>query len=308
MRPTVHGGEAVMARYRELISRIDATRGGRRTRGEGRQCDDDLVTIVTVAFNSAATIERTVESVAAQTHAHTEYVIVDGGSTDATVDILRRRSDEIDLWISGRDEGIGDAFNRGIALASGRYVALVNSDDWLEPTHIERAVEALRASNADFVFGDLLVHGRDGNLEFAIRGDSNYFRVIRRRMPDLNHPTVVCRADVFERCGLFDTRYRVAMDYDWLLRGYRMGVRGCYVEGLISHMDGNGVSHRNARRGLREVREISIKHGYPAALAWLGYMSRSFRLYVRELIERHISKRAALAIRGALHRRLRLRY
>jgi glycosyltransferase involved in cell wall biosynthesis len=273
--------------------------GGRRLEPAG------TVSAITVCFNSLGTVARAIDSVAAQTHTQVEYIVIDGGSNDGTVDVLRNRANDIDLWISERDRGISDAFNKGVALASGEFIAFVNADDWLEPAHMASAVAALRETNADFVFGNLVVHGSDGAAQYALSGDAGYGTSIRHAMPDVNHPSLVCRRRVFERYGLFDTSLRIAMDYDWLLRGYLAGVRGTYLPGLTSHMEMGGVSQRSARAALREVREISIRHGYPRRMAWSRFIARLARVRARLLLERLISRNLAQRVRAVIHPRYR---
>ena len=106
--------------------------GGRRLKGIVRDGTPDrpLVSIVTVVYNGAATIERTIASVLGQSYPNIEYIIVDGGSTDGTLDILRAHEDRVDLWVSERDGGIYDAMNKGVALCTGEWVGLINADDW----------------------------------------------------------------------------------------------------------------------------------------------------------------------------------
>jgi glycosyltransferase involved in cell wall biosynthesis len=243
------------------------------------------VSVVTVSFNSAGTIEKTIDSIKAQTYQAVEYIIVDGGSQDETVGILRRRDGDIDLWISERDRGISDAFNKGIAMASGEYVAIINSDDWLDPDHLSTAISELSRTTDDFVFGDLMLHAADGRSVHLFRGEPNYSARIGHYMPFLNHPTVVCRRASFERIGLFDTTLRTAMDYDWFLRLHEVGGRGHYSPRLIGHMSLEGQSDRDFKSGLREVREISISHGYPTPLAWGRYIFRLSKGTVRRLIQ-----------------------
>jgi glycosyltransferase involved in cell wall biosynthesis len=242
-----------------------------------------VVSVVTVAFNSARTIGRTIDSIAAQTYPSIQYIVIDGGSTDGTVDLLRTRK-TINDWVSEPDKGISDAFNKGIARATGEFIALVNSDDWLEPTHLETAVRCLRASNAGFVFGDLMLHGEDDRASHLFMGDSEYVRSIRHSMPHLNHPTIVCRRELYETYGLYDTSLRNAMDYEWLLRIHHAGVIGIYAPGLMSHMSMQGVSNLAYERGLREVRDISTRYGYPHALAQLRLVSRLCRARVRRAL------------------------
>lgn len=280
---------------------LNCKAGGRLLSGGDRPDRVGLVTIVTVAFNSAATLVRTLDSVAAQTYPRIEHIVVDGGSSDGTLDLIRERQNELDLWLSEADKGISDAFNKGIALASGEFIALVNSDDWVDPDHMEKAVTCLRKTGMDFAFGNLMVHGADGMPQYVIAGDPSYAKRIRHSMPALSHPSVVCRREAYERCGLFDHELRIAMDYDWLLRGFNAGLRGVYVPEITSHMSGGGVSDLNGMRGLREVREVCVRYGYSPVLAWLKFMIRISRLSTRLLLERWVSVSVARRIRRIIH-------
>ena len=232
------------------------------------------VSIVTAVRNSAASLARTIKSVLGQTYPEIEYVVIDGASSDGTVEVIRRYADRLAHWQSEPDRGISDAFNKGLAVARGDLVGLVNADDWLEPEQIERAVAALERNGGDFVFGDLLYHDAAGRTLFRIRGDPHYARAIARGMPDVNHPTLVARREVYQRIGGFDPALRFAMDYDWLLRAHRAGFRGTYAPEVVGHMTLAGVSDRDYVRALGEVRAIAIAHGAPRASAWPRYLYR----------------------------------
>jgi len=232
------------------------------------------VTIVTAVRNRAATLARTIESVLAQTYPEVEHVVIDGASSDGTVDVIRRYAERLAHWQSEPDRGISDAFNKGVVAARGDCIGLLNADDWLEVEQIERAVTALGRSGADFVFGDLLYHDAAGRALFRIRGDPHYARAIDRGMPDVNHPTLLARREVYERVGGFDPALRFAMDYDWLLRAHRAGFRGTYAPDVVGHMTLAGVADRDYVRALGEVRAIAIAHGEPAARAWPLYLYR----------------------------------
>lgn len=296
------GKVPVMDDYVQARSQLSCVQGGRSCGMErtvrGRK---KLVSVVTVTFNSERTLSRTIDAVVAQSYPEIEYIVIDGGSSDGTVGILKRREREIDLWISEKDQGISDAFNKGIALSRGEYIALINSDDWIEPEHISQAVQHLEREMADFVFGDLLICDKNGALKFTLAGDSEYQKRVRYLMPDINHPSVVCRRDVYLRHGLYDKQIRIAMDYDWLLRGYIKGVRGRYVSLLRSHMSDEGISNRNIRGTLAEVRKISVRHGYPSAAAWIRFCGRIVRWRIRLLIERWISRGLAERLRAEVH-------
>lgn len=301
----VRGRISVLDDYVRVPHSLACPLGGRSLRTPVPAATRDLVTIITIAFNSEMSLGRTIESIAAQTHRPIEYIVIDGGSRDGTLDLLRRHEQEIDLWLSEPDKGISDAFNKGIALARGEFIVLVNSDDWIEPEHLRLAVKHLRESGADFCFGDLIVHNSNGTVGYAMTGDPAYGARVRHAMPDVHHPTVVCRREVYERHGLYDTELRIAMDYEWLLRGYLAGARGVYVPGLTSHMHGTGVSNRNARLGLAEVREVSIRYGYSVGAAWARYVGRVIRVATRQFMERWVSQRLASHLRVLLHSRHR---
>jgi glycosyltransferase involved in cell wall biosynthesis len=260
--------------------------GGKRKREKVNSRVSNLVSVVTVSFNSVHTMEKTIDSIKAQTHQAVEHIVIDGGSQDGTVDLLRRRNSDIDLWISEPDRGISDAFNKGIAMATGEYIAVINSDDWVEPDHFSTGIAELRRTGDDFVFGDLVLHATDGRRVHLFKGEANYVRRIAHYMPFINHPTVVCRSTAFDKAGLFDPTLRTAMDYDWFLRLHKLGGRGSYSPRLLGHMTLEGQSDRNFRSGLREVRKISVRHGYPTLLAWGRYV---FRL-VKGTARRHLQK------------------
>ena len=246
-----------------------------------------LVTIVTVTLNSAATVERTIASVQNQTLKAIEHVFVDGASTDGTYPLVRRAMRAKDHAISEKDRGISDAFNKGVAMARGRYVQILNSDDWLSPDQIESATRALRTTNADFVFGDLIFY-EAGRPSFAYVGDPAYALSIHRRMPAISHPTVLVARTWFEQIGMFDLSYRTAMDYDLLLRLHRAGGRGVYCPDVLGHMTHDGVSNRQFRRTIEEVRRITIAHGRPATLATAEARLR----YLKTLAAQPIRRRA----------------
>ena len=189
-----------------------------------------LVSIITIVYNGIRQVEQTIASVLGQTYENIEYIVIDGGSTDGTVEIIKRYQDRIAYWVSEPDNGISDAFNKGINAATGEFVGLLNADDRMSADQVALGVQALLNSSADYIFGDLLFHDETGCILYRINGDPDYQRIIDSKMPELCHPTVLARKALYDRIGLFDTRYRYAMDYDWLLRLHRNGGRGLYVK------------------------------------------------------------------------------
>lgn len=248
-----------------------------------------LVSIVTVVFNNARHVERAMRSVFAQSYRHIEYIVVDGGSTDGTVDVVRRHAERLSYWHSAPDAGIADAFNRGVALARGDFVGLVNSDDWMSPDQVERAVAVLTATGAPFVFGDLIFYrADDGTPVYRIAGDPDYATQLWHRMPQVTHPTTVVRRDVYERYGVFDSRWRIAMDYDWLYRLHNAGVHGVHDRSIVGHMSLGGVSDRDYIASLDEQRTIARKNGSPTAALAALYFVRRGRRRVRQVLDDYL--------------------
>jgi glycosyltransferase involved in cell wall biosynthesis len=223
---------------------------------DSRDSDEfPLVSVVTVCFNSAATIQRTIDSVRAQTYPNIEYIVLDGGSSDGTVDVIRANDDLIAEWRSARDGGLYAALNEGVVRSRGRFVQFVHADDWLDPDQIERAVAAARATCAGIVHGELRMHRAQGG-HWIRTGRNDWYPPAPATLPQISHPTVFVRRAVYEQIGLFRTDLRIAADVDWLLRAAREGVTMVHDPRLCSNMSEGGVSTRRQRLALGEYAAI----------------------------------------------------
>lgn len=178
------------------------------------------VSIVTVCFNSAATIEDTIRSVLEQEYGPIEYIIVDGGSTDGTLDIVARHNGRIRKLVSEPDRGIYDAMNKGANLAQGEIIGFLNADDvYAGPTVVSEIVEAIEAGHADGVYGDLVYVGRRNGGRIVRYWQAGQYRpkaFCSGWVPP--HPTFFCRTDLYRRLGGFNPEYRVAGDFELMLR------------------------------------------------------------------------------------------
>lgn len=269
---------------------------------EGTSFAPPLVSIVTITFNSAAHLERAVESVFAQTYPNIEYILIDGGSTDGTVEIIEHYADRLSYWHSKPDGGISDAFNMGVAVSRGAYVGLVNSDDWMEPDQIEMAARVLSETGAPFVFGDLLYHNPDGSPAYKIHGDPDYSSRLWHRMPQVNHPTALVRRTVYERHGGFDPAWKIGMDYDWLCRLKDERVIGAHSADIVGHMSLAGISDRAWPATLDEHAEIAIQHGSPRYWIQLLFLLRKIRISLRIAISKVMGEKVTGHLRRLLNR------
>ncbi|HBH62451.1 MAG TPA: glycosyltransferase, partial [Nitrospiraceae bacterium] len=170
--------------------------------------------IITIVRNGVKTLEKTIQSVLNQTYDNIAYIIINGGSTDGTLDTIRKYEDKIAYWTSEPDSGISEAFNKGITAATGEIIGIINADDYYEPAAVALAVSVLTQTGADIVHG--MVQYRDVNgqkTELFSGNDALLYKDMT-----INHPSVFARRSAYEKIGLFRTDFRYAMDYEWLLR------------------------------------------------------------------------------------------
>lgn len=211
--------------------------------------------IITVCYNSEKTIEKTIRSVLGQTYDNIEYIIMDGGSQDKTLDIVRKYGEKIKI-ISEADDGIYHAMNKGIMRASGDIIGIINSDDWYEHNAVELAAEYLSRDNCDLVYGGCKCIYENGLIqEFRCRD----IEEIPYRMV-FAHQTVFIKKKIYEKYGIFNQRYKIAADYDMLLRFYECGVKMVEIPTNIAFFRMSGLSNTHYEEAVRETEEISFAH------------------------------------------------
>jgi len=205
------------------------------------------ITVITVTYNSAATLADTLRSVQQQDYCQVEHILVDGGSTDQTVNIIKSYP-HIEKWISEKDNGLYDAINKGIRMATGDVVGILNSDDFF-PTDsvLSKIAAAFKDTAVDAVFGDI-AFVRPGNLNKVIRLYSSRRFTPRRfaygYMPA--HPSFYVRKSCYDNMGGYKTDYKIAADYELLMRFiYRHKISYCYLPETLVYMRTGGVSNKN---------------------------------------------------------------
>ncbi|MFB2704996.1 MULTISPECIES: glycosyltransferase family 2 protein [Marinobacter] len=218
------------------------------------------VSVITVCFNSAETIEGTLAAVSSQTYPDIEHVIIDGGSSDGTVDRVRTRVRESDVLVSEPDEGLYDAMNKGVALAKGDIVGILNSDDFYESEDVISSVVRVFAENpdVDVVFGDVVFVAPEDLLRVTRYYSAEHFRPWKLRfgwMPP--HPATFVRKSAYERVGKYRLDMRIAADYDMFVRWLLVaGLKWKYLDKVLVRMRAGGVSTSGFRSSIRLNREI----------------------------------------------------
>jgi glycosyltransferase len=203
------------------------------------------VSIITTSFNSKNTIDDTIKSVLFQMYKNIEYIIIDGGSTDGTVDIIKKYEDKIASWISESDNGATDAMNKGIKMATGEIVGILHSDDmYADSSVIEEVVNTISKEKTDTCYGDLVYVDRNNTEKVIRRWKSGNFSRQKFEwgwMPP--HPTFFLRRELYKKYGFFNTNFQIADDYELMLRFlYKFGCSTTYVPKVLVKMRTGGNS------------------------------------------------------------------
>jgi len=240
-----------------------------------------MISIITIVFNDKDHIEKTLLSVINQNIKEIEYIIIDGGSTDGTVDIIRKYENDIAYWSSEKDHGIVDAFNKGIKKATGDIIGLVNSGDFLEPNTLKKVSKTFENNNADIVYGNMQ-YWQKNKKEYIYKADH---RLLTKFM-SLNHPAVFVKKEIYNQYGLFDDRYKVAMDYDLMLRFYSKDAKFIYIDDVLSNMALGGVSDVNWQLAYRESFNIRKKYMGNSLSLYTSYLWQVLKRYVSNAVSK----------------------
>lgn len=214
------------------------------------------ISIITVSYNAEETIERTISSVLNQEYqGKLEYLVIDGGSTDKTVEIIRSYEQDLN-WISEKDEGIYDAMNKGIQMANGEWIGILNSDDWYAKNALKKVGDYIQKNPAvDFLIGKMIrvdSFGKKGKIVAA----PNYKEGILK--PN-NHPATFVKGTVYSELGPFDLRYKIAADLELIMRvNANPKVNIGTTNHLLTYMQEGGAS--NGFAGIIESYEIEKKY------------------------------------------------
>ncbi len=236
------------------------------------------ISVITACYNSAKTIKHTLASVATQTHADLEHIIIDGGSTDDTLAVIAEHGKHIAKLLSEKDNGIYDAMNKGIELATGDVIAFLNADDYYKDEQvISRVAACMQTEQLDALYGDVEFFHQNDEGKIVRRYNSGRFSVNRLGwgwMPA--HPALFVRKSLFDRYGLFKTDYRIAGDFEFIARLFtKSGLHHRHLPESLVRMQLGGISTSGLRATLLLNQEmIRACRANGIATNWLKMLLR----------------------------------
>lgn len=214
-----------------------------------------LISVITVSYNAVSVIERTILSVIGQSYLNLEYIIIDGGSVDGTIDIIKNYQDQISYWISESDEGIYDAMNKGILQSKGRWINFMNAGDTFSDTSVlEKIFFQEISENVGMIYGNTALF-KNGVFIESFENKPFWLSRMPFRGKGICHQSMFVKSDLAKRM-MFDTSYRICSDYDMCYKIYKKGYEFLFVDIVVSHYDVTGVSCNNPMLALEENSRI----------------------------------------------------
>lgn len=244
-----------------------------------------LVSIVTTVWNGAKYIEEAIKSVINQSYLNIEYIVIDGGSTDGTLDILKKYESYISYIASIKDSGIYDGMNRGIQLSHGEYILILNSDDYLEPDAITKLFAASNSKSL-LTFGSVNLVDLNGNIIGSL--SSKWNSSVRIRCP-ARHGTMLAKREAYDTIGLYNTKYKIISDQIWLRNAYFQQIGVSIINDPILNFRNTGVSSQGSSVHGSEVASTIRELGSDLEVSLINELSESWKLTNDSLNQHAIS-------------------
>lgn len=242
------------------------------------------ISIITVTYNSEKTLIETIDSIRKQQDEDLEYIIVDGGSSDNTLRIIKQNQDIITNWISEPDKGISDAFNKGIRMTTGEIIGIINSDDKLN----ENALKIVRSAfddKTDILFGNCIYFGK-GQRTYINKANPNVKELYNKM--SIMHPATFIRKTAYQTYGMFNVDFKCAMDRELLLRMLTKGAHFKYIDKELAWYRVGGSSRRNVfTKTFPEDERISIMYGKSKVKAKIYSIKKVINLLGSEWLSKH---------------------
>lgn len=250
--------------------------------------NNHFFSVITISYNSSSTIERTIKSILSQSFSDFEYIIVDGASTDGTLDIIKKYEPLFQgrmKWKSEPDKGIYDAMNKGIMCSTGNIIGIVNSDDWLEPDALEKVAKCYNnngCGNNAVYCGWINFHYDNGTTQIMKTSQEQLEARARKcEMGGIRHPGVFVSKQVYEKVGTFDERIRIMADTDLILRMYHNGIKFRYTESVVSNMSDGGISNGLLMKACPDYALILKKNNVTGFKYYKLYYTWCFKRFIK---------------------------
>jgi glycosyltransferase involved in cell wall biosynthesis len=237
--------------------------------------ENPKISIVTITFNAEQHVESTIQSVCSQDYDNIEYIVVDGASSDGTLDIVDRYKTHMDSFVSEPDKGISDAFNKGIRMATGDLVLLLSADDYLygSDTISKVAANFVNNPNIDVIHGNVIMLDSEKSSEVISKPDPSLKSALFGQ--PLKHGAMFITKRAYDAFGLYDENYKYAMDYELVLRFIKKNARFRYINDNLAVIRCGGVNQRYRQNTLNECFSISIQFGAPV---WKAQLYKSWKI------------------------------
>jgi glycosyltransferase involved in cell wall biosynthesis len=251
------------------------------------------ISVITVCLNAEKLIGRTIDSVLFQTYSNLEYIIIDGGSTDKTIDIVKAFGGKIDCFVSEKDNGIYEAMNKGIKNATGHLVVFLNAGDhYISSNVLNYAISKMRLALADiffarFIWEDIFTH----DIVLSDHASTQFdWDLTRSNFP---HPATFYKRTIFAKIGYFDETYKILADYEWNAKALvKNRVAFQYIDIIIAFFSTDGMSNDTRNNKLIEAEKNRISRDYFQPLWLFGFLSKySHSLFYKKVIAKLFSKR-----------------
>ncbi|MFN1835377.1 glycosyltransferase family 2 protein [Balneola sp. MJW-20] len=242
------------------------------------------ISVITISFNSEATMGKTIESIRGQNYSDIEHIVVDGGSSDRTLDIIQDNENITSKWISEPDDGIYDAMNKGIRLATGDVIGFLNSDDrYYDEYVVQNIADAFIKYDCDCTYGNLVYSNDQGKIT-RVWDSRSYEPGLFRKSWTPAHPTFYCKQSVYEQYDLYKTDYEIAADVELMFRYLNVhGIRSHFIDRRLVNMLEGGVSNQGLQSTITITKEMSrafkengLKLNIPKYLFYKGLKMKEF--------------------------------
>ena len=211
------------------------------------------ISVITVCYNETDTIERTISSVIKQDNDDVEHIVIDGGSNDGTIDIIKKYEDNLAYWVSEPDNGIYDAMNKGIKRATGEWITFLNANDWYELNVFSKFCDLIRNNLADIIYGKVnKIENNEKNGYLGISEETNVEEIHATNL--YCHQGLFIKKKLFDVIGLYDCKYKILADYDWILKAHNKGIHPFFWDFTVANFTMGGVSSvGNTKKECRDI-------------------------------------------------------